>query len=163
MLSFIRGFDNHVIDIHLNFLTYLIGEHTVHEPLVCYSYIFNPKRHDVIIVVSHVRYERCFCGIVRAHPNLIASKVGIHKTQCFENIHVIYEPVGSVYGSLGHTLLGYVKSTHIHHFPEFFFTITMLANHVEYLIYWKTLKSRNFLLSLPRPMYFLLFIFVSSG
>lgn len=47
----------------------------------------------------------------------------------------------SEYGSLEPTLLRMVKSMHIRHFPDFFFTITMLAKHMGYLISWMNLAS----------------------
>lgn len=62
---------------------------------------------------------------------------------------MILSILGHGYGSLGHALSSFVKSTHTHthHFHEFFFTITMLASHVGYFISWMYLAYSKFFTS----------------
>ena len=56
--------------------------------------------------------------------------ITLHPTAMSTNLSIL----GSGYGSFRQHLFKSVKSTHIHHFPLFFLTITTLASHSRYCI-----------------------------
>lgn len=65
--------DNNVLNIYLEVLLDLMGEHNVHESLVCGTDVFETERYDIVVVVTLVRHEGSFEGIKCIHLYLIVS------------------------------------------------------------------------------------------
>ena len=122
---------NHVIDINFNTSTKLWFKHFSHHALVGRSDVFQTEGHHFVMVVPNRGDKSSLLLIVRGQWYLVISLEGIQKTHprmthgCIHQL--VYFGMGN--GSLGQALLRSVKSTHTHHFPVFFFTTTVLANH----------------------------------
>ena len=42
-------FYQHVVYVHFNISPNLLDEHFIHEPLICWSCILQPKWHDLVV------------------------------------------------------------------------------------------------------------------
>ena len=65
------AFDDHVINIHFHCSTYQQLKKFHHRPLVCCSYILEPKKHDVVVVQFSQCDEGHFLFIQLEHGDLV--------------------------------------------------------------------------------------------
>lgn len=71
---------HYVIYEHFNISPNLLDEHFVHEPLICCSRIFQPKRHNLVGKNPLAYDKRSLILIEFVQLDLIVARESIHKT-----------------------------------------------------------------------------------
>lgn len=77
------AFDDYVINIHFHYLAYQQLKNFHHQPLVCCSYILEPKKHDVVAVQSLRCDESRFLFIQLEHGDVVVLGKGIKEGKHF--------------------------------------------------------------------------------
>ena len=67
------GFYEHIIDINILGFTYQGSEYLGHHPLISFPYIFQAKRHYIVVVRSVGCDEGRFLRVMLVHKNLMVS------------------------------------------------------------------------------------------
>ena len=81
MLVMAWRFDNHVIDVYFDALSYQMAENFVHEPLVGCSGVFETKRHNSVIIIGVVYDEGSLVHVGCGHGDLIVTRICIQETE----------------------------------------------------------------------------------
>ena len=121
-----------VIYISLYIPSQLFFEHLGHHPLISGSRIFQTKWHNFVMKISNRCNERSFLLVFEGQSYLMVPLKCIKKTHskvpksCINKLSIL----GTRKRPFGHALFKFVKSMHTSHFPFFFFTTTVLANHL---------------------------------
>jgi len=64
VLSYVIGFDHHVIDVDLNISSDMLFKDMVHQPLISGAYIFKAKGHYLVAKVDICNDECCFLLLI---------------------------------------------------------------------------------------------------
>lgn len=75
----LNEFYNHVIYVYLKCLPYLLLKDLVYHPLICHVNILQPKRNDVLLVISMLGHE---CSLYTVGPEdmyMIIHGVHVHE------------------------------------------------------------------------------------
>lgn len=56
------SFHYHIVNIYLKVSPYLVGEHIIHDSLVCGAKNLEVEGHDIIVVVVMIQHEGFFYG-----------------------------------------------------------------------------------------------------
>lgn len=59
MVASFGCFHNHVVNINLQVLAYIMGEHNVHESLVGGTNILEAEGYDIVVVVIMIQHKQC--------------------------------------------------------------------------------------------------------
>ena len=89
------GFYQHVIYVHLHGRSYLLLEHSVHQPLIGSSCVLEPKWHHMITISSLCCNKRGLFLVVWVHADLVIAGEGIHKNEEFMDGRDIHDEVNS--------------------------------------------------------------------
>ena len=79
VVVFVKGFYEHVIDVHFHSLSELFGEHSIDKSLVSSTRILETERHYLVAIRSTVGDECGLLAIVGIHHDLIVPGEGVHE------------------------------------------------------------------------------------
>ena len=142
-------FHHHIIYVDFDVLPQLWLKHSCHHSLICGSYIFQTEWHYFVMVVPDKGNNSSLLLIVQVQRYLMITLEGSKKlirgwpTVASTSWFIL----GIGNGSLGQALFKSVKSTYTRHFPLFFFTTTVFANHSGYKTSWIALTCLSLVTS----------------
>ena len=83
MLLFVQALYQHIIYINFHISPNLWTKHMIHQPLISYPRILQPKGQHLVTKQTLASNERCLLLIYLVHPYLIVTWKGVHETQQF--------------------------------------------------------------------------------
>ena len=131
MVGLFFAFHYHIINIGFDILSQSTLKHSRHHSLVHGVSVHQSEWHYSIMVVSRQSEEDSFLLIRQRQGDLVISLKSVQETHPRMSKCCIHQLIysGNRNGSFGQALLRSVKSIHTSHFPDFFFTTIVLANH----------------------------------
>lgn len=81
MVDLFRALDEHIIDMDFHIPINLVLENLVDQLLISGSYIFQIKKHYLVVINIFINYEGCVLLILGCHPNLVVAREGIHEVE----------------------------------------------------------------------------------
>ena len=72
-------FDDHVVHVYFEHVSYLVAEDFIHHSLVRRPCVFQTEEHYVVVVIARAGDESNAMLVAHCQLDLIIARVGVHK------------------------------------------------------------------------------------